>query len=192
MKRKFWTIQSKSVVDMIVKDEFYQPDFRKSQYLKMMPQLNSLYYNVLENAIRENIYPNDCKGLVFAFTSDDVNGDIVDIDSIDDFFNLIGEKQYVIESLWRQLTKGNDRFILELEYDFDKYSFNPFYIDINDFQILMPPLYFDHIITEEYYKQLKFYFYKGIYVMGPIRSGIVQAHLPYISKDNLIDIYPLG
>lgn len=63
---------------------------------------------------------------------------IINQDNFTSFYSFIQNKRAVIESLWNELS-SKDAVILELNYDD---NFNPIFLDINDFQFLMPPIFF--------------------------------------------------
>ncbi len=62
---KFWTIQSKEVMDIIESENAYYPDFSKSRYVLNDKPMNSLYSFVLNsfNSVNHESY----KGVVFTF-----------------------------------------------------------------------------------------------------------------------------
>lgn len=181
---KFWTVQSTKVVDEIFRLGLYLPDFAKSSYLKLNPNLTGLYRLVLDSFN----YNNSCdyNGLIFSFMK--YSGlDISEIENYAEFKNLIISKEDVIQSLWNHYMHGKYA-ILELEYRED-FSLLP--IDINDFQFLMPPV----IIIEPYVEGDVQLFAenisKGVMIPSPLYSGIVQVHLPYIKRENVVGIHPM-
>lgn len=181
---KFWTIQKKEVIAIINKEGIYNPDFKKSDYLQMLPALEDLYNIVLEAFNRVNA--TKVQGLIYAFLRSD-DKMIYQIENIEEFTKFIKSKKAVIEGLWKQLSK-NDVVIAELNYNEE---FNPIFVDINDFQFLMPPFRLlppytnidaDRIINE---------ILNGQITRSVFPSDVIQAHLPFIKLENIINIYPL-
>lgn len=98
-----------------------------------------------------------------------------------DFQNYITIKKDVIYSLWKDLNK-QDSIILELE--FNEPFWNPLFIDINDYQYLMPP-YYEEDSAQVILSRLS----QVCWATGGLPSGIVQAHLPYISVNMVKNVY---
>lgn len=117
---RFWTIQSREVMDKLLEDGVYYPDIDKSQNnLPMKASYRELLanYNVLNK--------EDNKGLIFGFYSIDGDGEIEDIEEIYEYLNLRPE----LKSLFENLNRGN-YCILELEIEGEK---NTLPIDFNDY-----------------------------------------------------------
>lgn len=104
-----------------------------------------------------------------------------------EFKEFIKNKQPVIGSFWRQIDKENS-VIIELDYEDD---FNPIYIDINDFQFLMPPIMLLYPYTEESISRILRDIRMGEITLSDFPSNVIQAHLPYIEKKNVVNVYPL-
>lgn len=180
---KVWTIQSSQVYDILSREGFYQPNFYQSTYLEQIPELTELYHFVLEsfNQINQCSLP----GLVFGFMKSD-NSAIYSINSIDEFLAFLQEKTYAMGSLIRNICK-TDSLIMELEYP---EQFNPIFIDINDFQALMPPMGPMQPYTYLALSRLIEHIAQGQIGPSVLPSGVIQAHLPYISMaDHVVDIY---
>lgn len=62
---KFWTIQTKNVIDIIQEKGIYQPDFNCSRYLNANKKLNDLYSVILQSF--NNINRKDLPGIIYAF-----------------------------------------------------------------------------------------------------------------------------
>lgn len=181
---KYWTIQTKSVMKMIEEDGIYQPDFNRSRYLNNNAKLKDLYYIILNSFNRIN--KTNLPGVVFSFAKRE-NDRIYSIKTIEEFEDFIKTKREVINSFWEEIDKENS-VIIELDYADD---FNPIFIDINDFQFLMPPFCvlppysiesFDRILTDIQHGNITF---------SEFPSYVIQAHLPYIGKQNVVMTYPV-
>lgn len=180
----FWTVQKKEIVDKILNGEDYYPNFKKSDSLMSNPNLFPLYQYVLNAFNRIN--GMDCEGLVFTFMYTEGNT-IYDIDDAEEFYALITNRYQCIKSLWKSFQK-NDCLILQLEMDVD---FNPIFIDINDFQFLMPPVFpmppYGPYDADRLLANLD----NGIVTESIFPSNIMQAHIPFIKKENIVNVYEM-
>ena len=169
---------------MIQEDGIYQPDFSKSRYLYINKELGALYSIILQsfNRINRTALP----GVVYSFAKVDYNR-IYSIETFEEFEAFIKSKKMVIDSLWGVMDNG-DSVIIELEYE---NNFNPIFIDVNDFQFLMPPVMvlppyseksIDRILTDIQLGQIR---------ASELQSNVIQAHLPYIEKKNVVGTYPV-
>lgn len=181
---KFWTIQNKSVIEIIQKEGIYQPDFGKSRYLKLDKRLNDLYSVILQSF--NQINKKDLPGIVYAFAKGDSNR-IYSLESIEEFEKFIKIKKLVIEGFWKQLDK-DDSVIIELDYE---NCFNPIFIDINDFQFLMPPIMRVYPYTKESISRILNDIKQGQITVSEFQSNVIQAHLPCIEKKNIVNTYPV-
>lgn len=181
---KFWTIQNKGVIEIIQKEEIYQPDFGRSRYLRLNKNLNDLYRVILQSFNRIN--EKELPGIVYAFAKSDSNR-IYSIETIEEFEEFIKNKQAVIDGFWKQLDKDNS-VIIELDYE---KNFNPIFIDINDFQFLMPPIMLLPPYTEESISRILNDINQGQITVSEFQSNVIQAHLPYIEKRNVVNTYPV-
>lgn len=181
---KYWTVQSHEIIDVIIEEGVYQPVFEYSKFPKQTPDLDKLYDFVLRsfNEVNNSQLP----GLIFSYAGTD-NESIFEISDIDHFYQIIQENKPSIQSLWNYLF-NEDTFILELEYDSN--LFNPLFININDFQFMMPPvlteLYpYSELDVERIYHSIK----KGQPTRAPMFSGLMQAHVPFIKRENIVNVY---
>ena len=181
---KFWTVQKTAVVNTVNKFGGFSPDFSKSDYVAMNPDLKSLYDVILSsfNKVNNVMF----SGLIFSFMESD-NKKIYSIPDIYSFYDLINEKKPVIKSLWENLC-SKDTVILELDYSEE---FNPIYMDVNDFQFLMPPLMIMPPYTDNDIQYLLEDINNGIIRPSVFPSGLIQAHLPYIQSENITNLYPM-
>jgi len=77
-----------------------------------------------------------------------------------------------------------------LEEDYED-NFNPIFIDMNDFQFLMPPIMLLPPYTSESINRILEDITQGQICVSEFPSYVIQAHLPYIEKRNVINIYPM-
>lgn len=181
---KFWTVQKKEVIEIVNKEGIYQPDFGKSEYLQIIPDLKDLYYTVLEayNQINAMKLP----GLIYAFLKSD--GKMVyQIENIQEFYEFIKTKRAVIGGLWKKLSE-NDVVIVELIYNEE---FNPIFVDINDFQFLMPPIDLLYPFTKQDIERIINGIHRGQITKSVFPSNVIQAHLPYIKSENIMNTYSM-
>lgn len=179
---KFWTIQTKDVIQRIQEQGVYQPDFGRSRYLQINEKLGDLYHVILQsfNEInRENL-----PGIVYAFARSDDHS-IYCINDIEEFEGFIKSKKAVLEGFWRKIDKENS-LIMELDYE---ENFNPIFIDMNDFQFLMPPIMLMYPYTEESIIRIQRDIRLGRITPSEFPSYVIQAHLPYIEKRNITNMY---
>lgn len=214
-----WTVQNKSIVEMIRKNGEYFPSFdesrKSSTFISENAPLAILYDDLLKkfNALNNSDY----KGLVFAFDGvydgyfyNKSSGQRAE--TFDDFKEHLTVGKDAIKGLWKHLGREDNRILL-LKYD---KVFKPLPIDINHFQELMPlPITEEEKISdikesllnslgidigilgkqpedeEDIYKVLlSKYFSRGMMNKEPcINSGIIQIHLPYIKKENVVAEY---
>ena len=182
---KFWTVQNPEVVEILKRDGFYQPDFEKSSYLFSMPPLKELYQLILRSFNFHN--KTALPGLVFSFLASDDNKRYYEIFDIQEFYFLIQGRQNAIKSLWKTL---NVPLAVILELDYSQH-FNPILIDINDFQFIMPPLMIMPPYTMRDAETICQNIREGKIASSPLPSGLVQAHLPWITVENVTHIYPM-
>lgn len=181
---KFWTVQRKEVVNAVIKSGGYQPNFLYSEYPKVIAELDGLYDFVLRSF--NNVNNSKLPGLIFSYVQTDGKY-IKEISSFEEFYRIIQENKTSNASLWNYLAT-DDNVVLELNYD--QLSFNPLYININDFQFMMPP-----VITElpPYSETDVIRIYESISngqpTPAPLHSDLIQAHLPFITTENIVNVY---
>ncbi|WP_283621819.1 hypothetical protein [Limosilactobacillus avium] len=194
---KLWTIQRQEVLKTIANQGIYYPNFNESQYVKAEPEIKKLFDTSLTGFLNKNLSAmfdfDGCpyEGLVFCF------GAILDgkpsmIPDKDTFFNLINERISSIESLWNYITRDisdNEPYLLELDYEDG--LFNPVPIDINDYQALLPPVFPMGPYTAERLNKIEQNLVNGTYEPSVLPSGIAQFHAPYISIENVTNVYKL-
>lgn len=181
---KLWTVQDLSVLDCVNKYGVYYPDFKKSYYLNIDQDLDWIYQYLLISYNYAN--KSNYNGLVFAFMGD--NGEYISgFPSYDFFKSYITNKKDVIKSLWQWLNRPGS-LILELEYND---NFNPIFIDINDFQYIMPPQIIIPPFNNKSMAKILFNISHGVYELSEFPSSLYQVHVGKISKENIVGIYPM-
>lgn len=187
---KFWTIQTDDVIDIIKKNNSYHPEISKGFYSKNNQEMINTFGIIRQSFNKIN--HTDILGIVFAFTEYDDNGNIVEIPDIDSFLQLMRSKRDVIGPLWNSFIERGGK-ILELETDFDQ-NMNLLYIDINDFQLIMPPILpIPPLYNSKYVQNVLNNLIDGIWKPAEIlRTGIAQAHLPSIELSQITAIHKLS
>ena len=179
-----WTVQKRAALNTCLTYGYFCPDFEKSDYLSRIPDLKYLYDMLLE--AYNNMNSETLKGLVFSFCLEE-NGRISSFTNYEQFKWYITQNRSVVQSLWKSF-EAMDCVILKLRL---RQTNNPLYIDFNNFQLLMPPITILPPYTEDYFKNLVYKWTSGQYVKGILNSGLVQAHLPALVKEDLLGVYPM-
>jgi len=181
---KYWSVQKRSVIDKLSKKGGYFPNFELSDTIIKIPKINDLYDFMLDTFNRINLM--ECEGLIFALCKLE-NGVISEISDVTEFSKIIHEKHNVIGSMWNTITEG-DTVLIELEYPD---TFNPLYIDINDFQYLMPPIIPLPPYTNNSMLDIIQKLQVGMIPTPCLPSGIAQVHLPSIQSDTFVTYYEI-
>ena len=181
---RFWTIQSTDVIEILRQDGIYYPDFGKSRYLAKNPAMIDLYNYVL--ACYNRVNGTLLQGLVFAFLKSD-NEAVYEFRDADDFYQYMRGHAYAVNELWKQFDPQTS-VVMELEYPD---NLNPLFIDINDFQFLMPPVMPVPPYTERSFDQITADLRNGVISASVFPSGVIQAHLPYIQRKNVCNLYSI-
>lgn len=202
MKKKFWTIQSDFVVDMLKSEVVYYPDVSKSRYILENNDMRELYSFVVNsfNKVNQTSY----KGLLFSFLSSVFlykDRRTIFLNNIEDFTSFITSPDIigVVSSMWKCFPVKSKIIEIEMEVDF-----NPLYIDFNDYQIVMPNsseseiweiclsvLGMEKSPSDEFKEKLLSNLKYGIFEYTPFACGLIQAHLPYIRQENIVNVHPL-
>lgn len=183
---KFWTIQNKHIKDIIESEGVYQPDFKFSTYPQMDEKWASVYNYVLLSFNENNIsnYP----GLIFAFAKSEDNYNVNEFDNIKDFQKFLFQKRIAIDGIIKKFDQRNDA-IFELEY---QDYFNPIFIDIDDFQEIKDPHFNVFYKTNDDILKIYGAIKAGKFRPSKLPSGIIQAHLPNIKRNNIIGEYDVN
>lgn len=182
---KLWTVQKNFIIDHIMKNGEYTPVFQESDYAKKIPKLAVLYDYLLESF--NHIHGKKFEGLVFCFTGANEYNQPAEIPSYTEFMQTVTGHKEAVKSLWNTLA-GEDVSVLELDIPF---LFNPLYIDVNDFQFLMPPIMVLPPYTERSSELCSRILRYGIYQPSPLPSGLIQAHIPSICRDDIVKVHPM-
>lgn len=189
MTFKFWTVQKYTTLNTVLSDGIYEADFSKSWYTSLGKEQSYFYRDILtcyRNANRNRMLLY--RGLIYAFAWNKDNQYITPFDSYQEFYEFIKKSKPAIASLWKQLAQP-DACVLELEYDIEE--FNPMFVDINDFQALMPPVMALPPYTNETLQDIWENLNHGEIIQSVFPSFLIQAHLPYIHKKHVKGVYPI-
>lgn len=181
---KYWTIQKKSIIERAYKEGVFYPDFRYSPFLAEDPKRKELYDLILESYNRIN--DMNLSGLIFTFMKVEGEG-IYQINNFSEFKSFMKQKKNVIYSLWKSLN-DEEHVIVELECD---QTFNPLFIDINDFQFLMPPVMVLPPYTRQSINRIVTDIKLGEITYSEFPSNVIQAHLPCIKEEHIVRTYPM-
>ena len=181
---KFWTVQKKSVMDEVEEKGIFYPDFSKSTFVSENKGLADLYQFLLTNYNRVNAC--DYNGLIFSFMR--MHGDEVTFfNNYDSFKAGIIENREKIESMWKKFIEM-DAVVVEIEMET---HFNPFLIDINNWQFLMPPVIALPPYQSGDFNTIVDWLRNGTFGRGYYDPTLMQAHIPYIKKDDVVAVYPM-
>lgn len=183
---KYWTVQSKEVINITKRQGIYYPNFEYSPLLKKGPEISMAYELILESF--NDFNNSEYKGVLFSFLAYDEVFGIFSIQTFEEFKERIKKARFAVNSLWEYFI-SEEYVIVELEMPDD---FNPIFIDLNDFQAIMPPLFF----IPPYTKPVIFDICRSIAYNGnggtPVMPcGLIQAHIPYLRIENIKKVYPL-
>ncbi|MCR4855221.1 MAG: hypothetical protein K5908_03540 [Erysipelotrichaceae bacterium] len=186
MKARLWTIQKLSLLTTILQRGSYQPVFAYSDYAATSKELYELYQFILNsyNRVNGTNYP----GLVFTFLELGEDGNLYDCQDYDAFVRFVHRHSAQIKSLWNELA-SKDTIIMCIEKDIDEHY--PLFIDINDFQYLMPPVINAPPYSEEYHEFLLNSIWNGRPVKSIFPSNAIQALVPDIKAEDVIGLYPM-
>lgn len=180
---RFWTVQHKSVLDVVAMNGFYQADISKSPFVMENPPREELYRLLLDAFNEANDFR--LKGLIFGFAYRE-DSQIRSFQDILEFAAFLRQKKNVINVLWSRFY-SDDYVILCLDYPED--SFNPLFIDINDFQFLMPPITILPPLTYDSIARIVTDIRHARITPGELPSYLIQAHLPVIHEKNITEVY---
>ena len=180
---RFWTVQHKSVLDVVAMNGFYQADVSKSPFVLENPPREELYRFLLDAFNKANDF---ClNGLIFGFAYRE-DSQIHGFQDIYEFAAFLRQKKNVINILWKRFC-SDDYVILCLDYPED--SFNPLFIDMNDFQFLMPPITILPPYTYDSIARIVTDIRHARISPGELPSYLIQAHLPVIHRENITEVY---
>ena len=136
-----------------------------------------------------NLNKTNLDGVVFAFCyADYEDGMIKPFKDINNFLTFMKERKLAIMSLWNSLCDDNHCII---EIEMSDVDFVPVYIDINDFQFIMPPIMLLPPYTNDSIERIYGDIKSGRPNMSEFPSGIMQAHLAYIKASEVINEYEM-
>lgn len=163
----------------------YQPDFEKSFFTAENPGLQELYNFTLQAF--NHVNNMDLPGLIFGFCMSNETS-IAPIPDHDTFYRFVQFAKPAIEALWKKLLKRGSSLIMELDYPD---TFDGVFLDINDFQFLMPPIIVSYPYREEDVERIRSEMMRGIAPVPVMPSGVTQVHAPFIRAENITAVYPM-
>lgn len=95
---RFWTVQHKSVLDIIEMNGYYQADISKSPFVIQSPPLEELYRFLLDSFNKTNDFR--LNGLIFDFAYRR-DSQICSFQNIHEFAAFVRQKRSAIATLWR-------------------------------------------------------------------------------------------
>lgn len=191
---KFWTTQTEKVIEYIVNDNVYNPDFNFSDGLGSK-EMKGGYDGILKAYKYRNHL--DCKGLVFGITQ----LEDIPVESIEQY------REYFMENttFWDSVSYAGENYAtLELEVP-DKFDLIPVYFqdfiilamrsikDIEFHLYVKPEL--KHIGFQDFNADLKISQSIGWtndekdFLGESMLNRITQAHIHKISKDYIVGVY---
>lgn len=178
----YWTIQKRDIIEKVLRGEEYYPDFSKSDFIAKNVDLSKLYNHLLYSYNFQN--STQLEGVIFTFMYGDRNA-IYSLREFTDFEYIIRQSYDSVKSLWKHFLKS-DTVIVKMEIEQD---FNPIYIDMNDFQFLMPPIILVPPYRREHILSLLDDIENGIIRPSVFPSNIIQAHIPCIKKEYIAEVH---
>lgn len=182
---KFWTVQKKDHVYQALEEGMYFPDFKMSDTVRDNPRQGPLFDYLLQsfNTVNNCSFP----GLIFTFLQAQGSefGQIPDLES---FMKLMFRRSDVVKTLWKYMDRPENVLV---EMEVNEHFLNPLYIDLNDFWFLMEPRIVMPPYTEGEDRHLLDLLAKGQMQISPLPSNIIQGHLPFIRREQIIATYPV-
>ncbi|MBD5095331.1 MAG: hypothetical protein HDT26_13865 [Subdoligranulum sp.] len=178
-------MQTTEVYQEVKEKGIYQPDFEKSFFTAEISALKELYDFTLKAF--NHVNNTDLPGLIFGFCMSNETS-IAPIPDYRTFYQMIKIARPAIESLWKKLLKRETSVIMELDYPD---TFDGIFLDINDFQFLMPPIIVSYPYREEDVERICSEMMQGIAPVPVMPSGVTQVHAPFIRAENITAMYPM-
>lgn len=193
---KYYTFQSRKIVEALLDDEqknsLYLPDFNKSQEYNESFKSKETYKYILESSKRLNNV--DVNGLIFSFIG--INASNKMIMSVDDFIKSLNFEISKLTNHKRQkhlLNLFEKNYLIEIEIKSS--FFNNIFTTFSDFEKLIniPTQYelwdFDYLKITNQIKHGKSINEILKETNGQNDDFLIQAHLPFIDKNSIINIY---
>lgn len=181
--QKYGLYKKHFVVNHALKNGVYYPEFGYSDYLEENHELSELYDFLLSSYCELNKI--SCNGLLFEFWVKSGNA-LCHFDNYKDYVDLMRSKNAANAGSWNHFLR--DDYVVELGLDTD---LNLLPIDLNDLQFLMPPITLVSPYTEDDINRLRTNLSRGVLADSPFPSDLIQVHLPYMAKENIVGIYPM-
>lgn len=177
-----WSIQKTSVVEQALNEGLYQPDFKKSTFVKQNPQLLALY-DLLVTGFNVHNHVH-VPGVIFGFFRTD-GQQVYEIRSIEEFGEFLYRNRPVMKALLESYD-GRDYEIVMLDYPD---NVQPLFIDINDFQYIMPPEVVVPPFTENDVDRIKYQLITNQPGVSRLPTEVIQGHFANIRRENIVGRY---
>ena len=142
MTYKFWTIQKREILKTIEETGMYIPKRQLSEYVQGNEEMTELYDFITDSFNRLNDI--ELEGVLFAFAKGTETG-VSFFQDYEEFVTYMREHKDVIKGLWKRFL--SDDYVV-IEVDFPR-IYNPMFVDLNDFQFIMPPFMLVPPYTEQ-------------------------------------------
>lgn len=97
------------------------------------------------------------------------------------------EHKDAVKGLWKRFL--SDDYVV-IEVDFPR-IYNPMFVDLNDFQFIMPPFMLVPPYTEEDFLHIVQALEQGKFYPSVFPSYIIQGLIPFLRDENVTNIYPM-
>ena len=196
----YWSFQKQEVLDVINKEGVFFPDF---SYKQNPSYLNNSYNLALGLFKRYNPSFADSNGVVFSFDRD-IDNPFQTAGEIKEFFRNGTMAQFIRKaddqtpvSNYKLLQLANYHDINTVPVDIALFvGFSSLDISIKDGALQFNQFQAESIFGKsgEYiFDMLSNWFsgnYSGPMYQGPIAKNILQHHLPFIKKENIVEVLP--
>lgn len=185
MYYKTWSIQKRTIIDSVMAGQTYVGMDSYSSFVTKNPDLINLYNHFTDsfNSVNNTKLP----GLIYTFYVSSNETGVVVINDYQEFKQIMKAKKPAIESLWRVLSR-DDVVVVELEYEI---TFNPIFIDINDFQALIPPVTNSPPYSNDILNEIIDNVRQGTISASVFPSHLIQGNAPFIKKENILGVYDM-
>ena len=184
MTYKFWTIQKREILKAIEETGMYIPKRQLSEYVQGNEEMTELYEFITDSFNRLNDI--ELEGVLFAFARGTEKG-VSFFQDYEEFVTYMREHKDAVKGLWKRFL--SDDYVV-IEVDFPR-IYNPMFVDLNDFQFIMPPFMLVPPYTEQDFLQIVQALEQGKFYPSVFPSYIIQGFVPFLRDENVINIYPM-
>ena len=179
MTYKFWTIQKREIIKTIEETGMYVPKRQFSEYVQDNEEMMELYDFITDSFNRLNDI--ELEGVLFAFARGTEKG-VSFFQDYEEFVAYMRERKEAIKGLWKRFL--SDDYVV-IEVDFPR-IYNPMFVDINDFQFIMPPFMLVPPYTEQDFLQIVQALEQGKFYPSVFPSDQITDHPEYFVVSELI------